>query len=136
MAPLFCEPSSGCGEDLAVDVRTSCVTGTGTIRFSFSRAQIQPLTVPGDDVAEGLGLDLWAWSCCFGRSAPGRVRQIDFNARTLSQTSQAVGFGSYRLLDGLLLTTGGFLRQYLITRPMSFVGLPFIDLKDTTRLDP
>lgn len=57
MAPLFCEPCAARGEDLAVEVRiySICSVQHG---FNSHVHKCRLFTIPGDDVGEGLGLDL------------------------------------------------------------------------------
>lgn len=53
-----------------------------------------------------------------------------------TRTSQPVGFASYRLLDRLLLTTEGVSSAVIDYEAHVIAGSLYIELKDTTRLDP
>lgn len=83
------------------------------------------MTIPGDNVGEGLDLNL----------------DLDLEDATgisvcMHTRSQPVGFGSYRLLDRLLLTTEGVPSAVIDYEAHVIAGSLYIELKDTTRLDP
>lgn len=84
------------------------------------------ITIPGDDFGEGLDLNLDLEL----EDATG------ISVRMHTRTSQPVGFGSYRLPDRLLLTTEGVPSVVIDYESHVIAGSMYIELKDTTRLDP
>lgn len=99
------------------------------------------MAIPDDDGGEGLDLnleldlELFVLGEVVHRDTSGT--SVSMHTHTHTHTpSQPVGFGFCRLLDRLLMTTEGLSSAVIDYEAHVIAGLLYIELEDTTRLDP